>query len=206
MWRPTGSTDGCYTLVGYNIPLHDVSAAMTETMTEKESVEDRSDEDSDSEASDSEDIIDTEGFLSPSGDSSDPLRRCVELSVRENEQIEVQQGDVVGYYVDRFMAGNDRSDGGIQWMQNSNAVVVYYRYDLPREDIRPAYTIGGPGANACGFDIDSGDGDSNTLSISASAAPMISLNIGKAFFQLPVYIFLVFSHLYAAADINISTQ
>ena len=243
VWRPTGNTDGCYTLVGYNIPLHDANAAVNGTMTEEESMEGSSSETA------RQSIIETEGFLSPPGDSSDPLNHCVELSVRDSEQLEVQAGDVVGYYVDRPGPGSDgpgprsdgpgpgsdgpgpgsegpgpgsegpgpgsdgpgpgsdRTDGGIQWMQNSSDVVVYYRYNLPREDIWPAYTIGGQDANACGFDI-SGNSHLYTLSISASAAPIISLNIGKAFFiiSIPVNIFLVFSHLYAAADINISTQ
>ena len=164
VWRPTGNTEGCYILVGYNIPLHDANVTMTE-------VEDRG----------AGSIIDTEGFLSPSGVDGDPLGRCVELSVRDNEQIEVQQGDVVGYYVDHFLDGSDRSDGGIQWMENSNNVIVYYRSNLLIEDIRPAYGVGGPGANDCGFDI-SGDSDSYTLATSTSAAPIISLTIGKTSF------------------------
>ena len=49
VWRPTASTDGCYTLVGYNIPLHG------ETMTE---------EDERSRSGQAASIIDTEGFLS----------------------------------------------------------------------------------------------------------------------------------------------
>ena len=170
VWRPTGTTDGCYTLVGYNIPLDDA-------MTEEESEDERS------ASSEAASIIDTEGFLSPSGDSSDPLRRCVKLLVRDNEQIEVQQGDVVGYYVDHFRDGEDASNGGIRWMQDSNDVIVYYRSELPIEDIRPAYGVGGPDANSCGFDI-SGDSVSYTLSISTDAAPIISLTIGKASFVI----------------------
>ena len=148
VWRPTGNTDGCYTLVGHNTPLQDARQPVDE-------------------------------FLSPSGDSSDPLRRCVELSVRDTEQIEVQQGDVVGYYVDHFRAGSDRNDGGIQWMEDSNDVVVYYRYDLPRDDIRPAYAIDGPNPAECGFDI-SGDSNSYSISSSTTAAPILSLSIGRS--------------------------
>ena len=97
MWRPTGNTDGCYTLVDYNIP---ANATMAETiMTEEESEEERSERSASSEAAS---IIDAEGFISPSGDSSG---HCAELSVRDNEQIEVRTGDVVGYYVDHFRAG-----------------------------------------------------------------------------------------------------
>ena len=191
VWRPTGTTDGCYTLVGYNIPLHDANT-MTEAMTEEESVEDRG------AASEAPSIM---GFLSPSGDSSDPLGRCVELSVRDNEEIEVQQGDVVGYYVDHFRDGSDRDDGGIQWMEDSNDVIVHYRSDLPIEDIRPAYGVGGPNANGCGFDI-SGDSNSYTLTDSTTAAPIISLTIGKPFLSFHCLLtFFCFSYFHA----NINT-
>ena len=176
VWRPTGNTDGCYTLVGYNIPLHDANVTMTEEMS-------RSDRGAGS-------IIDTEGFLSPSGDSDYPLRmrRCVELSVRDNEQIEVQQGDVMGYYVDHFRDGSDRDDGGIQWMEDSNDVIVHYRYELPIEDIRPAYGVGGPDANDCGFDY-------SNLTDSTSAAPIISLTIGKPFLSFSLFINLLLLQL-----------
>ena len=170
VWRPTGTIDGCYTLVGYNIPLHD------ETMTGE-------DERSRSSFSRTASIIDTEGFLSPSGVDGDPLGRCVELSVRDNEQIEVQQGDVVGYYVDHFRDGSDRDDGGIQWMEDSNDVIVHYRSELPIEDIRPAYGVGGPDASSCGFDI-SGDSNFYTLTDTTSAAPIINVTIGKPFFTI----------------------
>ena len=49
------------------------------------------------------DADDTEEFLSPPGDSNDPLHRCVVLPVRESQQIEFQSGDVIGYYVDFSM-------------------------------------------------------------------------------------------------------
>ena len=111
VWRPTG-IEGCYELVDYNIPLDD--ARMSET-----------------EMSDSSVIME---FLSPPGDNSNPLHRCVVLPVRENEQIEFQSSDVVGYYVDRFLNGNDETNGGIQWIEDSE-VSVRYRDDLPREDI-----------------------------------------------------------------------
>ena len=156
--------------MGYNIPLHDANAAMTESMTEEDSEDERS------ASSGAASIIDTEGFLSPSGVKDDPLRRCVELSVRDNEQIEVQQGDVVGYYVDHFKNGDDKDDGGIQWMKNSDDVIIYYRDELPKEDIRPVYGVGEPDANDCGF----GDSDSYTLAASTNAAPIISFTIGKS--------------------------
>ena len=127
VWRPT-SIGGCYKLVDYNIPLDD--ARMNET-----------------EISDSPDIIDAEGFLSP------PVRRCVVLPVRGNEQIEFQSGDVVGYYVDRFKNGNDENSGGIQWVTDDNEVAVHYRDDLIREDIKKLYAIGGLNPTECGLEM-----------------------------------------------------
>ena len=88
VWRPTG-TEGCYELVGYNIPLDDANE------------EERN-------ISDSGTIIEREGFLSPPGNNNDGLNRCVVLPVRESKQIGFMAGDVVGYYVDHFKDGNDR--------------------------------------------------------------------------------------------------
>ena len=154
VWRPTG-IEGCYELVDYNIPLDD--ARMSET-----------------EISDSSVIIDAEGFLSP------PLHRCVVLPVRENQQIEFQPGDVVGYYVDHFRDGNDRTNGGIQWIEDSE-VAVHYRYDLPREDIETLYAIGGPNPTECGLEMSESVNDgSHTLNTLVTSAPIISLSIGKS--------------------------
>ena len=109
-------------------------------------------------------------FLNPSGG-------CVVLPVREDRQIEFQSGDVVGYYVDR---GNDNNDnnGGIQWIEGHDNVVVHYKDNLPRDDIRSNYTLGGSNTTECGFSI-SGDSGSYTLNESTIAAPIISLSIGK---------------------------
>ena len=156
VWRPTG-IEGCYELVDYNIPLDD--AKMSET-----------------EMSDSSVIIDAEGFLSPPGDNSDPLHRCVVLPVRENQQIEFQTGDVVGYYVDHFKNGNDETDGGIQWIEDSE-VVVHYRDDLVREDIKTLYAIGGLNPTECG--LESETSDLYSLRTLSTSAPIISLSIGK---------------------------
>ena len=156
VWRPTG-IEGCYKLVDYNIPLDD--ARMSET-----------------EMSDSSVIIDAEGFLSPPGNNSDPLHRCVVLPVRENQQIEFQPGDVVGYYVDRFKNGNDRTDGGIQWIVDSE-VAVHYRDDLVREDIKTLYAIGGLNPTECG--LKSETSDLHSLRTLSTSAPIISLSIGK---------------------------
>ena len=117
-----------------------------------------------------------DGFLSPPGDNSDPLHRCVVLPVTEDQQIEVQSGDVVGYYVDREN-GNQNDKAGIQWIEGGNDVVVHYRDDLPREDIRSHYALGGPNPTECGFPV-SGNSASYSLDTSASAAPIISLSIG----------------------------
>ena len=174
VWRPSGSIAGCCTRVGYNIPIHDANGAVTEE-----------------ESTDKRSVIDTEGFLSPSGVDGDPLRRCVELSVRDTEQIEVQQGDVVGYYVDHFSDGADRDDGGIQWnVLDANDVVLYYRADLlGTEDIEAGYALGGPNPTECNFDI-SGDSNSYTLWSSTNAAPIISLTVGKSFKGLVSHLLL----------------
>ena len=116
-------------------------------------------------------------FLSPSG--SDSLRRCVVLPVGEDHQIEFQSGDVVGYYVDRDGDDSNDDNDGIQWIEDLNNVVVHYRDQLLRDDIRSYYAIGGPRPTECGFPI-SGDSNLYTLSDSMSAAPIISLSIGKS--------------------------
>ena len=121
---------------------------------------------------------DSEEFLSPPGFGGDPLHRCVVLPVRESQQIEFQSGDVIGYYVDRFRDGQDRDDGGIQWIEGED-VVVYYRDDLPREDIQSQYAIGiiNIDPSVCGFPTEFSN--SHSLSNMASSAPIISLSIGK---------------------------
>ena len=157
VWRPTG-IEGCYKLVDYNIPLDD--ARMSET-----------------EISDGSVIIDAEGFLSPPGNNSNQLHRCVVLPVRENQQIEFQPGDVVGYYVDHFKNEKERTDGGIQWIVDSE-VVVHYRDDLIREDIKTLYAIGGANPTECGLEMS--ESVFHSLNTSSTAAPIISLSIGKS--------------------------
>ena len=73
--------------------------------------------------------------------------------MRESQQIEFQPRDVIGYYVDYFFGNylvdylifgeQDKDNGGIQWIEDDEAV-VYYRDDLPREDIKSQYAIGNP--------------------------------------------------------------
>ena len=155
VWRPTANgVDGCYVLVGYNIPLHD-------TQQEEMNI------------SDSTSIIEAEEFLSPPGDNG-PLHRCVVLPVRESQQIEVQPGDVVGYYVDRFRNGRDEIDGGIQWI-SSTAVTVYYTDDIPRVDIKIQYALSMNPA-ACGFQVSDETSNSHLLTTTEISAPIISLN------------------------------
>ena len=117
----------------------------------------------------------SEGFLSPPGDRNDPLHRCVVLPVRESLQIEFQPGDVIGYYVDHFRDGADRDDGGIQWIEGDD-VVVHYRDNLPREDLKSQYAIG-ISPSVCGFPTE--NSALYSLSTVASSAPIISLSIGK---------------------------
>ena len=124
-----------------------------------------------------------DGVLSPPGNNNNQLHRCVVLSVTEDQQIEVQSGDVVGYYVDFFKDGEDRDNGGIQWLENHNNVVVHYKQEteddnLPRGAIKSHYALGGPNPTSCGFPI-SGDSTSYSLSESISAAPIISLSVGR---------------------------
>ena len=118
-----------------------------------------------------------EEVLSPEGGgSSNPLRRCVVLPVREDRQIEFQSGDVVGYYVDHE---EDDSYDGIQWIEGHDNVVVHYRDELLRDDIQSYYAINGPSPTECGFPV-SGDSVLYTLAHSTAAAPIISLSIGKS--------------------------
>ena len=129
---------------------------------------------------------DSEEFLSPPGDSDDPLHRCVVLPVSESQQIEFQPGDVIGYYVDHFRDGQDRNNGGIQWIEENDDVVVYYRDNLPREDIKSQYAIGITNMNpsACGFPTE--NSNLHSLSNIASSAPIISLSIGKYYCNLAI--------------------
>ena len=151
VWRSTG-IEGCYQLVGYNIPLDADGNVVPNSVT----------------------IIDGVGLLR-FGRENVP-DRCVVLPVRESRQIEFQSGDVIGYYVDYFRDEGLMNNGGIQWIEDANnEVVVYYRDDLPRQDIKSQYAIG-IDPSVCGFP------NSNLYSLSnlASSAPIISLmSIGK---------------------------
>ena len=159
VWRSTG-IDGCYEMVGYNIPLDDAR------------VEEK-------EVTDSDIIIEAEGFLSPPENSNDPLGHCVVLPVRESQQIEFQSGDVIGYYVDRYNNGKDKNDGGIQWIEGIIDADVFCRYAIQRVSIKSQYAIGKRIPSECGFEI-LGDNTSYSLSSSMHRAPVISLSIGRS--------------------------
>ena len=58
-------------------------------------------------------------------------------------------------------------------------MVVHYRDDRSRNDVQSYYAIGGANHIECGFPI-SGDSILYTLADSTSAAPIISLSIGKS--------------------------
>ena len=168
VWRRTGSTDGCYELVGTNTPQD-----TTET-------EDMDEERSGSRSGESNNEV----LLSPQGGGgSDPLDHCVVLPVREDRQIEFQSGDVVGYYVDNKGDDQNDNDDGIQWIVDHDNVVVRYRDNLRRNDMQSYYAINGPNPTECGFPI-SGDSNLYTLADSRSAAPIIDVSISTALLTL----------------------
>ena len=71
-------------------------------------------------------VLSADQLLQP----GDPENHCVHLSVDEDEQIQFQPGDVIGYYVDRFKDDDkDHDGGGIQVISDQN-VVVYQRRDV----------------------------------------------------------------------------
>ena len=158
VWRPTSTGGGCYSLVDFNIPLDD---AMEEER----------------EISDSNIIIEAEGFLSPPGNDRSPLHRCVVLPVRENQQIDVRAGDIVGYYIDHFRKGvEDKNDGGIQWIEEDRGVVVHYKNQLSRDNLKPYYAIGGRSPSECGFAV-SGRVGLYSLNRQHTALPIIGVSI-----------------------------
>ena len=115
-----------------------------------------------------------------------PSEHCVVLSVAENEQIEFQPGDVIGYYADRYHHnGKDRNDGGVQWIPDSN-VVVYHTVDVPLSDLKTEYAISPlvPDPASCGFNIATSTSDLHDLSIVTSGAPIITLTRGIEIYRL----------------------
>ena len=164
---------------------------------------------------------DEDGFLNPPMGDSGPLDNCVVLPVTEEEQIEVQSGDVVGYYVDRDNDNRNDNDAGIQWIEGGSDsdsdsdstsdgesgtdVVVHYRDGLPREGIRSHYALGGPNPTECGLPI-SGNSVSYSLSTSMFATPIISLSIGMFVLLLDVYLSLLKNNTFTAAVVIPTTM
>ena len=109
-----------------------------------------------------------------------PIGRCVVLPVAENEQIEFQPGDVIGYYADRHKSNGDNpEDGGVQWIEDNN-VVVYHIVDVPLSDLKTKYAISPLGADpaTCVFNIATSTSTLHDLSIVTSGAPIITVTLG----------------------------
>ena len=121
----------------------------------------------------SEGAVDVSLLLVPSG-------RCVVLQVAENEQIEFQPDDVIGYYADRHKVNKDPNDGGVQVIEDNN-VVVYHIVDVPLSDLKTEYAISplGPDPAACGFNIADSTSTLHDLTMSTSGAPIITVTLGK---------------------------
>ena len=100
---------------------------------------------------------------------------CIVLPVKEERQIMVQSGDVVGYYVD----GVDRTEGGLQWA-NSNEVTVYYKDGIGSEDIKTHYAVNGLSPSNCWPHISDINNSFSLLEVT-TAAPIISLEFGKLY-------------------------
>ena len=109
-----------------------------------------------------------------------PTDRCIVLPVADNEQIEFQPGDVIGYYADRYKRnGDDPDDGGVQVIED-NDVVVYHIVDVPLSDLKTEYAISplGPDPASCGFNIADSTSLSHDLSIVTRGAPVITVTLG----------------------------
>ena len=127
-----------------------------------------------------EDAVVAEEYLVPPDNGI--VDRCVVLTVREERQIMVQPGYVVGYYVDYFRKeegesdNEDRDNGGVQWIEGGN-MMIHYSDEVPRNDLEQYYAIGGRDPNSCGFELTTVS-DRYTLTDSTSATPIISLSVG----------------------------
>ena len=157
VWRPTG-VPGCYSLVRYNAPTLLVFDGCCG-------------------------VNNTDQLLQPGG-FGDPLERCVRLPVSEDEQIQFQQGDVIGYYADHFREdGEDRDDGGVQVVSDQN-VIVYNRIDVPLDDLKTQYAIPalGPDPSSCGFELEGSDSSLFQMTSSTNGAPILSLSLVTVLF------------------------
>ena len=109
-----------------------------------------------------------------------PSDRCVVLPVAEDEQIEFQPGDVIGYYADQYSGdGVNRTNGGVQVIEDNN-VVVYHTINVPLSDLKTEYAISPlvPDPAACGFNIAPSTSDLHDLSLVMSGAPIITVTLG----------------------------
>ena len=109
-----------------------------------------------------------------------PAGRCVDLPVADNEQIEFQPGDVIGYYADQFRNdGLNRPFGGVQWIEHNN-VVVYHTVNVPLSDLKTEYAISPLVTDpaACGFNIVPSTSDLHDLTRATSGAPIITVTLG----------------------------
>ena len=123
---------------------------------------------------DPDDAVVAEEYLVPSDNGI--VDRCVVLTVREERQITVQPGYVVGYYVDYFRDDENEDDGGVQWIEGGN-MMIHYSDEVPRNNLEQYYAIGGRDPNSCGFELTTVS-DRYTLTDSTSATPIISLSVG----------------------------
>ena len=104
------------------------------------------------------------------------IDHCVVLTVSEEEQIRVEPGYVVGYYVDYFRNDEDEDNGGVQWIEGGN-IMIHYSDEVPRNYLKPYYAINGSDPNSCGFEIISEEIDSYSLTVATSATPIISISL-----------------------------
>ena len=119
------------------------------------------------------DAVVPEEYLVPPDNGID---HCVVLTVREEEQIVVEPGYVVGYYVDYFRNDEDRHNGGVQWIEGGN-IWVHYSDGVWRNELQTHYAINGRGPSSCGFKMSSGETDSYSLTVATLATPIISIKI-----------------------------
>ena len=116
------------------------------------------------------------GFLQLNNDG------CVHLPVNTEKQIEVEPGDVIGFYIDRLRnvgdAGGNPSDGRVR-MIASDTVITYHKNVNNFGDLRSVYAIQPLGQTAAtcraahGEDVAIGE-----LSSSTNGAPLINLEFG----------------------------
>ena len=117
-------------------------------------------------------VVPEEYLVPPDND----IALCVVLTVREEEQIVVEPGYVVGYYVDYFRNDEDRDNGGVQWIEDGN-IMIYYSDEVSRNELKSYYAINGRDPNSCGFEISFDEIDSYSLTVVTSATPIISVKI-----------------------------